>query len=227
MKAAFTKRPSASAAPRKIWDVAEVLQLLESWGPTERLSLTKLSWKTAMIVALISARRCSDLTLLRRDRGHLQHSDTRVVLQPVFGAKQDRPGHQIPPISFSLSRRRHLCPVKTIKEYLRRTLPRRGAGHPLFVTITRPHGPAAVSTIRRWIVMTLRAAGVRAPAGTTRAAAATYARASRIPLEKIMTAADWTRASTLYRHYTRQLPPEVLERMLNDHAGIQDAILPD
>jgi hypothetical protein len=112
-----------------------------------------------------------------------------------------------------------------MKVYLRKLGPRPGAGHPFFVTISRPRRAAKVSTIRRWIVLTLREAGIRAPAGTTRAAAATYSQAARVPLEKILMAADWSRATTMYRHYTRQLPPEVLERMAADNAGVQAAIL--
>ena len=71
----------------------------------------------------------------------------------------------------------------------------------------------------------LNEAGVRAPAGSTRAAAATYAAVSRITLPRIMEAADWSRVTTLHRHYTRILPPDVLQRIRSESDTVQSALL--
>ena len=46
------------------WDVGCLLSLLESWAPASSLTTFKLAWKTATLLALVTAKHCSDLTLL-------------------------------------------------------------------------------------------------------------------------------------------------------------------
>ena len=43
------------------WDVECLLSLLESWAPASSLTTFKLAWKTATLLALVTAKRCSDL----------------------------------------------------------------------------------------------------------------------------------------------------------------------
>ena len=45
-------------------DVEHLLSLLESWAPTSSLTTFQLAWKTATPLALVTAKHCSDLTLL-------------------------------------------------------------------------------------------------------------------------------------------------------------------
>ena len=45
-------------------DVEHLLSLLESWAPASSLTTFKLAWKTATVLALVTAKCCSDLTLL-------------------------------------------------------------------------------------------------------------------------------------------------------------------
>ena len=58
------------------WDVEHLLSLLESWAPASSLTAFKLAWKTATLLALDTAKCCSDLTLLCVDNQYLflQHS---------------------------------------------------------------------------------------------------------------------------------------------------------
>ena len=58
------------------WDVEHLLSLLESWAPASSLTTFKLAWKTATLLALVTAKYCSDLTLLCIDNQHLflQHA---------------------------------------------------------------------------------------------------------------------------------------------------------
>ena len=53
------------------WDVECLLSLLESWAPASSLTTFKLAWKTATLLALVTAKHCSDLTLLCVDNQHL------------------------------------------------------------------------------------------------------------------------------------------------------------
>ena len=59
----------------------------------------------------------------------------------------------------------------------------------------------------RWY---LRDAGTSDTAGSTRAAAATWAAARGVSTSTIMEAADWTSARTMRAHYLRLLPKEAM-----------------
>jgi hypothetical protein len=118
-----------------------------------------------------------------------------------------------------------LCPVAHLEEYISRT---KSEGRPsnLFLTTVLPQRVASRNTIKRWVVSVLSEAGVEGSAGSTRAAAASYALASNISLSAVLEAADWSRSTTLFRHYVRLLPAEVLAHVARDPArNVQDAVL--
>ena len=48
------------------WDVECLLSLLESWAPASSLTTFKLAWKTATLLALVTAKRCSDFCSIVR-----------------------------------------------------------------------------------------------------------------------------------------------------------------
>ena len=226
LKACLEERPPRlRLTPRVMWDVAQVLTTLRDWGIPANLSIARLTWKTATLVALLAAQRCGDLTLFRRDQAYLRISTTAAVLQPQWGAKKDRFGHQKGAIILRKELDERLCPVAHIKEYIQRIQPDQGQPPALFVTTTDPHRPAASGTIRRWVVNALREAGVQDSAGSTRAAAATYALVTNTSIKRIMEAADWSTARVMYNHYTRQLPPEALQRIVDQTQDVQRAVM--
>ena len=71
------------------WDVEHLLSLLESWAPVSSLSLFKLAWKTATVFALVTAKCCSDLTVLCIDNQHLFLQFHAAILIPISGGKTD------------------------------------------------------------------------------------------------------------------------------------------
>ena len=212
MRAVYQSRPPAKLSLRPTWDVAEVLQLLSTWDPPQDLDLLKLSHKTVTLVALESMRRISDLTLLDIGEGHMARSQDRIVFQLKFGLKQDRPGHSSPVIAFSRKQEPALCAFVHVTSYIDRVEGIRSSSA-LFVASTPPHQAAAKHTVRAWVVKVLQQAGISQAAGSTRAAAATYAAASKVSLTSILNQGDWSRASTLFDHYVRQLPQSALQRM--------------
>ena len=225
MRALFLRKPP-SVRPRWTWDVATVLACLRDWGFAHTLTLRKLTWKLAFLVAIFSARRVSDLTLLRIAPTHYQATLESAVFQPAFGAKQDRPGHQNPLVvlkRFAADLR--LCPVAHLDDYLRRTAAEDRPMN-LFLTTVIPQTVAARNTIRSWIISVLKAAGVQGSAGSTRAAAASFALAGNVSLASVLEAADWSRSTTLFRHYVRLLPQEVLAHVASrPPRNVQDAVL--
>ena len=71
------------------WDVEHLLSLLESWALPSSLTTLKLAWKTATILALVTAKCCSDLTLLCIDNQHLFHQHHATIFIPMSGGKTD------------------------------------------------------------------------------------------------------------------------------------------
>ena len=220
MKALFQHRPPAHKTLRPTWDVAEVLNTVKGWGPTTQLDGGLLARRTLMLVALASIKRISDLTLLDTSPGYMVISDTRVVFQLRFGGKQSRPKHTPPVVILEQVSDPTLCPVDHIKHYLEYTQDLRSSSA-LFVTLTPPHGAASVASLRSWLMRTLREAGINYPAGSTRAAAASFALAHRISISSILACGDWAKAKTMLTHYSRRVPGSVLQAIAHEPASTQ------
>ena len=103
------------------WDVEHLLSLLESWAPASSLTTFKLAWKTATLLALVTAKHCSDLTLLCVDNQHLFLQHHAAIFVPLSGGKTDCPGHLPPQIHIESHSSVNLCPVFYLKAYLRHT----------------------------------------------------------------------------------------------------------
>ena len=223
MRASFlSRRPPRKLKP--IWDVGLVLRLLENWGDTPELPRPQLTYRLIMILALASARRVSDLFLLRIDNDHLQRLPTVWKCLPAFGARQERPHHSTPPVIFSQYLEcPRLCPVGHSIEYLRRTSKERVRDKifRLFRTTVTPFRPAAKQTMATWLVSVLKEAATMDTAGSTRAAAATWSAARGVNSSTIMAAADWSNVRIMQNHYIRLLPSNAL----NVEPSVQNAVL--
>ena len=103
------------------WDVEHLLSLLESWAPASSLTTFKLAWKTATLLALVTAKHCSDLTLLCIDNQHLFLQCNAAIFIPMSGGKTDHLGHLPPQIHIESHSSVNLCPVFYLKAYLRCT----------------------------------------------------------------------------------------------------------
>ena len=103
------------------WDVECLLSLLESWAPMSSLATFKLAWKTATLLALVTAKHCSDLTLLCVDNQHLFLQCNGAIFIPLSGGKTDCPSHLPPQIHIESHSNVNLCPVFYLKAYLRCT----------------------------------------------------------------------------------------------------------
>ena len=93
------------------WDVEHLLSLLESWAPASSLTTFKLAWKTATLLALVTAKCCSDLTLLCVDNQHLFLQCNAPIFVPLSGGKTDCLGHLPPQIRIESHSNFNLCPV--------------------------------------------------------------------------------------------------------------------
>ena len=138
------------------WDVEHLLSLLESWAPASSLTTFKLAWKTATLFTLVTAKHCSDLTLLCVDNQHLFLQHNAAIFVPLPGGKTDCPGHLLPQIRIESHSNVNLCPVFYLKAYLRRTesfrkKPDGSRVTSLFLGNNRQHRPVCAKTIFSWV----------------------------------------------------------------------------
>ena len=121
-----------------------------------------------------------------------------------------------PARAFGRRYRCHASGMERRNEYLSRTFTLRGPGTQLFLSFQPPHPPIMVSTIRRWVVDTLRAAGIESfTAHSTRAASTSAASVRGASLETICKAGGWSNARTFANHYHKVV----------DHQNFGNAVL--
>ena len=150
LKGAFNLRPPT---PRysQLWEVKKVLSFLKQTGESSSLQLKELTRKLAMLLALVLARRSSDLARLLAMG--VQERKQAVVIPVKELAKQSRPGNAAPSsvVVASFKANSLLCPVTCLKAYLKRTAGLGPSGcSQLFIAIIRPHRPVQSCTVARW-----------------------------------------------------------------------------
>ena len=95
------------------WSVDSVLKMLKEWSPASTLDLKCLTLKTAMLVALVSSKRPSSLTLLSIKEGFCEIGESSVRFQPINLEKSEGPEHFAGPLVFSqFSDDPRICPVQ-------------------------------------------------------------------------------------------------------------------
>ncbi|XP_042315264.1 uncharacterized protein LOC121926389 [Sceloporus undulatus] len=212
------------SSPSPAWSLELVLSKLTSkpFEPMATTDLRLLTWKTAFLVAITSARRAGELCALRADQPYIRFHRDKVVLRAditflpkvvsAFHLNQDI----ILPIlapnpSTDEERRMHSLDVRrALAFYLDRTLGSRLSNR-LFVCYSEAKKGLPVSSQRfsKWVSNTIylcyELAGVPAPvrvrAHATRAEAASSAFLMGIPLEDVCRAATWSQPLTFIRHY--------------------------
>ena len=109
MKVVYLAKPPARKV-KPIWSVAEVLQLLKSWGESETLCRPMLTWRMPMLLVLASAKRASDLALLYTDANHLFRSVDSWRFHLYWPSARSRTGRAIfPKTSSSLDNHQQNC----------------------------------------------------------------------------------------------------------------------
>ena len=142
------------------WDVEHLLSLLDSWAPASSLTTFKLAWKTAALLPLVTAKHCSDITLLCVDNQHLFLQHNTAIFIPLSGGKTDSLGHIPPKICIESHSYVNLCLVFHLKAYLRCTESFRKKPDGSWVTSlllgnNRQHPPVCGTTISSWVLKVL------------------------------------------------------------------------
>ena len=206
MKGVFNERPPK---PRYsgTWEVSLVTGLFEKWPVNSNLDLKRLSRKCAMLLALTSAKRQSDLHAL--DLAFMQFLPEGVEFRIPGLTKTRAPGRDVVFFFPALKNNGQLCPVTCLREYIKRTAKLRnhsGVNQPLFLATQKPYSPVTSTSIGRWLKLTLQDAGIDTSvfkAHSTRGASSSAARQSGVSVKDILTAADWSRETTFNLFYYR------------------------
>ncbi|XP_069609560.1 uncharacterized protein [Ranitomeya imitator] len=227
IKAAGRSRPlPVKVVPQ--WDLNLVLKALTSppFEPLHESTIKTLSLKTALLVALTSARRVSDLQVLSACLPHTQFLEDRVILKtdPAYLPKVASKFHRSQEISLPSfypnpkneeEQALHTLDVRRcLLHYLEVTRESREDSS-LFVCFQGPRKgkKASKATIARWITdaisLSYSASGMSVPgevkAHSTRAVATSWAEKAGASIDQICRAATWSSPSTFYRHYRLDL----------------------
>ena len=97
LKGSFNMRPPRPKLCPS-WSIEAVLRTLETWSPASTLDLKHLTLKTVMLIALVSSKRPSSLSLLSIKEGFCAISESRVRFQPIGLEKTEGPDHYADPL---------------------------------------------------------------------------------------------------------------------------------
>ena len=188
---------------QEIWDVSIVLEFLQTMHPVEGLTLKNLTLKLTMLLALTSAQRCQALQALSLDNMRLNEEECIFYFTKLLKASKPEK-HQSPLVLKAFVPKEQICPIKVLKECVKRTKSIRGQDNQLLISYQQPHRGVKTDTISRWLKEVLQQAGIDNYTGhSTRAASSSAAKRSNVDLATILQAAGWSNATTFNKFYNK------------------------
>jgi hypothetical protein len=189
-----------------IWDPEVILKHFKSLGENQNLSLKTLSKKLAMLLALSTVSRVSEINSISFQL--IKITPESAVFSLLSLRKAQKSGSLQ---SCTLPRFSGVCcPVDCLESYIRvsENLRSNQISSSLFVSVRKPHKPIGSSTLGRWIKTCMTDAGLDPAtfsAHSTRGAAASKAVKQGVPIEYVLHAVNWSRESTFRKFYHRDL----------------------
>ena len=206
MKGVFNSRPPQPKYSRA-WDVGLVTKYLEGLPSDSDLTVSVLTKKCAMLLALSASKRQSDLRAI--DLRFKKCIPEGVSFQLAALTKTRTATKSMEFFFPSFPHSKWLCPVTCLDSYVERTSAWRVFGdgpQPLFLAIQAPQKAVSSATIGRWLKDIMKEAGIDVDtfkAHSTRGAASSAARDRGVSVQDILQTADWTRETTFNRFYYR------------------------
>lgn len=181
-----------------------VTKHIETLGENQDLTLTDLTLKLVVLLALTRPSRTMDLTNL--DTRFMQYRPEGVTFQSAKLAKQSRQSKPIREFFFpKFTGNQKLCPVMALQEYEKKTANKRSLEcTQLLIAMIRPHKPVSSSTVARWIKTALTSAGIDTgifKAHSVRSAATSHASEAGVTTATILDAADWATETVFQKFY--------------------------
>lgn len=206
-KGIFHLKPSRPKY-KNTWDPLIVLNYLRT-QINESLSLEQLSYKLAMLLALVSAQRVQTLSLIELEEIHSSSRGVQIFIRDhikTSGLNRNQPVISLP----FYPNDKNLCVATTLLFYISKTKSLRdSAGNKLLLTFKKPYHNASAQTISRWIRKVMLKAGIDSTKYTshsTRHASTSLADRKGVSLDIIRSAAGWTDHSrTFATFYNRPI----------------------
>ena len=196
-----------------------------AYEPLHKASKLHVTIKTAFLLALVKAKRCSKIHALAMDANHLRFNQSNgsvsLIVQTGFLAKNQLPSICPYPIVIrSLARTckreqldRLLCPIRALKFYLKMTSSYRQKRTRLFLPI-KGNQDISKASVSRWVSYTIKLAYrklthrdisfLKIKAHEVRALSF-LAFFDTVPLNEILKAAVWNQSSTFAKFYLRDM----------------------
>ena len=108
----------------EIWDVNVVLNYLKTYNQVDKITIKELTVKLTMLLCLTTGHRGQ--TIHKMNVHEIQELPDRYIITIREKLKTTTPGKHLEPIDlFEFPEDESICVVKTLKEYLQRTLQHR------------------------------------------------------------------------------------------------------
>uniref|UniRef100_A0AAV2IU46 ribonuclease H n=1 Tax=Knipowitschia caucasica TaxID=637954 RepID=A0AAV2IU46_KNICA len=238
LRGARRRRPPLQRTP-PVWDLRVVLRGLSGspFEPAAEASPDCIAFKTALLLALASAKRAGDLCALSVHASCLSFGEDDGMVElwpnPAFLPKvitsafrsrviRIRAFHPPPHASPEEERQHLLCPIRMLRHYLAMTSSFR-SGDQLFVCLGPKNrgAPLSAQRLAHWVATAVRRAyqaqGLAPPVGfrshSTRGMAASTALLRGASVEDVCRAASWASSSSFVRSYLS----DVSDRSLEEH----------
>jgi len=187
------------------WDSTKLLDLLITWN-NDKILLKQLTFKLAALLALITAQRSQ--TLAKIKISEIFWGDP-VQIRISSRLKTTSLNNPNPVLVIPEYHIPSVCPVKTLRCYIDRTMSLRGASDNLFISFVSPHRPVTSQTIGHWLSKSLELAGIDTKVFTGhsfRHASTSRASAKGIHIDSIFQRAGWTNKSRVFaKHYNKPI----------------------
>ncbi len=218
---ALVKTGTKAAMTRSsVMPVEPFFKLFQDWGPSVTLPLEKLRLKAVTLLALAMMLRQSDIApwskyhdasgvlqsvlFTTRDICFLQNGAMQVML---FAIKNDyhRQGFDVmvQPAWIEC-----LCPVRTLRQYIKRTQYIRPASGAVFLTLDNPPAPMSSTAVARVLESAIHAAGLTGfTAKSFHPTGATHAIANGLNPDYVHRVGHWRDQVMFENHYVHAAPP--------------------
>lgn len=193
------------------WDPSVVINYMSKLGNNAFIPLPSLTKKTAVLLALASLLRVSELAAIDYQSVIFSEDDVKFTLLRI---RKSQRGGPLQSVIIPKLLDANCCPVQALKAYVDRTSTIRESNiKQLFVSTIAPHAGVTANTMSKWIRSALNVSGVDTSifkAHSTRGAAASKASASGISTDEILKAGHWKSESTFGRFYKRVIAPSIV-----------------
>ena len=160
----------------KFWDVQKVFKVLKEWGRNSSLNLKMLTLKLSVLLLLVTSQRGQTILALSVDTLEVEEV---AVFRLKKLLKHNKLGDPLDTLILKpFDECYRLCPVRALKEYIKRTQSLRGRETQLLISFVRPHKAVSRDTLARWTLRVLELAGIdtaRYKGHSTRGASASAA----------------------------------------------------